>query len=83
MKHKELDELYRENTSRYTNMYNILFKLDVILFPFLLVGVFLGNDSVQLYVNLLIAILTILQFILFSLDTCFRIKKGKQREKRT
>lgn len=41
---------------------------------------FFGNDSVQFYTNLVIAILAILLFILFGLDTYYRIKKGKEKE---
>ena len=81
MKNKELDELYRENSGPFTRSYNFLFKVDVILFPFLLLGSFFGNDTVQLYANLLIVMLTISLFVLFILDAYSRIKKGKQREK--
>lgn len=80
MKHKELDELYHENTSSFTKSYNVLFKVDLILFPILLIGMFLDNEEVQLYSTLLFILLSILLFSLFIFDTYFRIKKGKQRE---
>ena len=39
-------ELYQENTSHYTKIYNLLFRLDILVFPFLILGTFLRNDSV-------------------------------------
>ncbi|UUV98228.1 hypothetical protein G314FT_03200 [Vagococcus luciliae] len=46
---KTMAELYQENTSHYTKIYNLLFRLDILVFPFLILGTFLRNDSVQLY----------------------------------
>ncbi|MGX4687453.1 hypothetical protein JNUCC83_11475 [Vagococcus sp. JNUCC 83] len=81
MQHKEIDELYRENTSRLTKIYGILFKIDVGLFPFLFIGMLFGKGTIELYSSLIAFILAILLFFLFIFDAYFRIKKGKQREK--
>lgn len=43
---KTMAELYQENTSHYTKIYNLLFRLDILVFPFLILGTFLRNDSV-------------------------------------
>lgn len=81
MQHKEIDELYRENTSQLTKIYGTLFKIDVVLFPFLFIGMLFGKGSVELYSSLIAFILAILLFFLFVFDAYFRIKKGKQKEK--